>query len=90
MRSSKTTGNQVPIAPYPQTESAFGYGEWSEGDREDVEELEAKEMFHDVEKMVVAEKQSEMELDETIYSDKMTVKELQHACKERQLPTSGS
>ena len=47
-------------------------------------------MFHDVEKMVVAERQSEVELDETTHSEKMTVKELQLACKERQLPTSGS
>ena len=64
--------------------------EWSEDEREDIEELEAKEMFHDVEKMVVAERQSEVELDEAPYSEKMTVKELQLACKERQLPTSGS
>ena len=83
-------GSEVPIAPYPQTETAFGYVEWSEDEREDIEELEAKEMFHDVEKMVVAERQSEVELDEAPYSEKMTVKELQLACKERQLPTSGS
>ena len=83
-------GSEVPIAPYPQTEAAFGYVDWSEDEREDIEDLEAKEMFHDVEKMVVAERQSEVELDETTYSEKMTVKELQLACKERQLPTSGS
>ena len=38
-------------------------------------------MFHDVEKMVVAEQPQEVELDEVILSDKMTVKELQMACK---------
>ena len=39
----------------------------------------------DIEKMVVAERQDEVELDETLYTEKMTVKELQLACKERQL-----
>ena len=47
-------------------------------------------MFHDVEKMVVAEQPQEVELDEVILSDKMTVKELQMACKERQLAYTGS
>ena len=35
-------------------------------------------------------RQDEVELDETLYTEKMTVKELHLACKERQLPYSGS
>ena len=33
-------------------------------------------MHRDIEKMVVAEKRDEVELDETLYTEKMTVKEL--------------
>ena len=64
--------------------------DWSEDEGEEIEDLEAQEMFHDVEKMVVAERPQEVELDEVTFSDKMTVKELQVACKERQLAYSGS
>ena len=47
-------------------------------------------MYHDVEKMVVAERPHEVELDEVTFSEKMSVKELQMACKERQLAHTGS
>ena len=75
----------MPIAPYPLTEAVINQTDWSEDEREELEELEGREMFHDVEKMVVAEKKDEVELDEVTYSEKTTVKELQLACKERQL-----
>ena len=39
----------------------------------------------EVEKMRVAERGEEVELDEVLYNEKNTVKELQLACKERQL-----
>ena len=73
------------MAPYPLTEAVINQTDWSEDEREELEELERREMFHDVEKMVVAEKKDEVELDEVTYSEKTTVKELQLACKERQL-----
>ena len=82
--------SEVPVAPYPLTEGAFGHLEWSEEEGEELEELEAQEMHHDIEKMVVAERQHEVELDEVTFSEKMTVKELQLACKERQLAYTGS
>ena len=71
------------------TEAVINQTEWSEDEREELED-EEKEMFHDVEKMVVAEKKDEVELDEVTYSEKMTVKELQMARKERQLAHTGS
>ena len=64
--------------------------EWSEDDAEEMEELEYKEMYHDVEKMVVADRPNEVELDQVLFSEKMKVKELQVACRERQLPWTGS
>ena len=83
-------GSEVPVAPYPLTDGSFGHVEWSEDEGEELEELEAEEMHHDIEKTVVAEKQHEVEMDEVVYSEKMTVKELQMACKERQLAYTGS
>eukprot|EP00913_Durusdinium_trenchii_P008006 g7509.t1 len=80
--------SEVPRAPYPLAEGAFGYVAWSEDEGEEIEELEAQEMFHAVEKMVVAERPQEVELDEVAFSDKMTAKELQMARKERQLAYS--
>ena len=80
----------MPIAPYPLTEAVINQTDWSEDEREELEELEGKEMFHDVEKMVVAEKKDEVELDEVTYSEKTLVKELQMACKDRQLAHTGS
>ena len=44
----------------------------------------------EVEKMRVAERGEEVELDEVLYNEKNTVKELQIACKERGLPYTGS
>ena len=64
--------------------------EWSEDEGEELEELEAQEMYHEVEEMVVAERPREVELDEVTFSEKMSVKELQMACKERQLAHTGS
>ena len=84
------SGSEVPVSPYPCTEESFGHMEWSEDDAEEMEELEYKEMYHDVEKMVVAERPNEVELDQVLFSEKMKVKELQVACKERQLPWTGS
>ena len=83
-------GSEVPLAPYPLTDGAFGHLEWSEDEGEELEELQAQEMYHDVEKMVVAERPHEVELDEVTFSEKMSVKELQMACKERQLAHTGS
>ena len=83
-------GSEVPVAPYPLTEGAFGHLEWSEEEGEELEELEAQGMHHDIEKAVVAERQHEVELDEVTFSERMTVKELQMACKERQLAHTGS
>ena len=59
------------------TEGAFGHLEWSEEEGEELEELEAQEMHHDIEKAVVAERQQEVELDEVTFSERMTVKGLQ-------------
>ena len=59
--------------------------EWSEEEGEELEELEAQEMQHDIEKAVAAERQHEVELDEVTFSERMTVKELQMACKEKKL-----
>ena len=67
------------------TEGAFGHLEWSEEEGEELEELEAQEMQHDIEKAVAAERQHEVELDEVTFSERMTVKELQMACKEKKL-----
>ena len=78
------------MAPYPLTDGAFGHLEWSEDEGEELEELEAQEMYHEVEEMVVAERPREVELDEVTFSEKMSVKELQMACKERQLAHTGS
>ena len=86
----RESGSEVPIPPYPCTEESFGHVERSEDDAEELDELERKEMYHDVEKMVVAEKAHEVELGQVLFSEKMTVKELQIACKERQLPWTGS
>ena len=60
-------GSEVPVAPYPLTDGAFGHLEWSEDEGEELEELEAQEMYHDVEKMVVAERPHEVELDEVTF-----------------------
>ncbi|CAK9062748.1 unnamed protein product, partial [Durusdinium trenchii] len=59
-----------------------GRTDWSEDDYENEDELELRMGAQDIEKMVVAEKRDEVELDETLYTEKMTVKELQLACKE--------
>ena len=59
-----------------------GRTDFSEDDKEEEEDLEMKMDSREIEKMV--------ELDETTYTNKMSVKELQVACKERQLPYSGS
>ena len=49
-------------------------------------QLEAQE----IEKMVVADRPDEIELDEVTYTEKMSVKEPQMACKEHGLPYTGS
>ena len=84
--------SEVPVRPLPEEKvrEAQGRTDWSEDDYENEEDLELRLDAQEIEKMVVAEKRDEVELDETLYTEKMTVKELQLACKERQLPYSGS
>ena len=84
--------SEVPVRPYPEEKRREPQArtDWSEDDREEEEDMEAKMEFHDIEKMVVTQRPNEVELDETIYTEKMSVKDLQIACKERQLPYSGS
>ena len=60
-----------------------GRTDGSEDDYENEDKLELRMDAQDIEKMVVAEKRDEVELDETLYTEKMTVKELQLACKKR-------
>ena len=82
--------SEVPKKPFAEerTREPEGRLDWSEDDKEEDEELQMD--AKDIEKMVVAERPNEVELDEVVYTDKMTVKELQLACKERELPYSGS
>ena len=84
--------SEVPKKPFPEEKNKEPDKrlDWSEDDREEEEELELQMEARDIEKMVVAERPNEVELDEVVYTDKMTVKELQLACKERELPYSGS
>lgn len=49
----------VPISPYPNTEQSFGHVDWSQND--------AEEMDEHVEKTVVAEEPSEVELDQVVF-----------------------
>ena len=84
-------GSEVPITPYPEIESSgMQRTDWSEDEGEEPEILEGQEMVHDVEKDVIVSKPNEIELDEVIYSDKTSVKDLQMACKERGLAHTGS
>ena len=84
--------SEVPKKPFPEerTREKEGRLDWSEDDREEEEELEMQIDAKDIEKMVVASRPNEVELDEVVYTDKMSAKELQMACKERELPHSGS
>ena len=84
--------SEVPINPFPEEKNRAPQGrlDWSEDDREEEEDLETKIDAQDIEKMVVADRPNEVEMDEVIYTDKMPVKELQLACKEGGLPYSGS
>ena len=84
--------SEVPVRPLPEEKmrEAQGRTDWSEDEYENEDELEMQMDAKDIEKMVVAERKDEVELDETLYAEKMTVKELQLARKERQLPYSGS
>ena len=84
--------SEVPVNPFPEekTRAPQGRMDWSEDDREEEEDLETKIDAQDIEKLVVADRPNEVELDEVIYTDKMPVKELQLACKARGLPYSGS
>ena len=79
-------GSEAPIMSYPEIEaSSMQRTAWSEDEGEEPEVLEGQEMMHDAEKDVIVNKPNEIELDEVIYSDKTTVKDLQLACKERGL-----
>ena len=84
--------SEVPVRPFAEEKRREPQGrtDWSEDDKEDEEQMELQMESHDIEKMVVAQRPNEVELDETIYTEKMSVKDLQIACKERQLPYSGS
>ena len=84
--------SEVPVRPLPEEKmrEVQGRTDWPEDDYENEDELELQVDARDIEKMVVAEKRDEVELDETLHTEKMTVKEFQLACKERQLPYSGS
>ena len=84
--------SEVPIRPYPEERRREPQGrlDWSEDERDGEEELEMQLEAQDIEKMVVADMPDEIELDEVTYTEKMSVKELQMACKERELPHTGS
>ena len=84
--------SEVPIRPYPEERMREPQGrlDWSEDEREEEEELEMQLEAQDIEKMAVADRPNEIELDEVTYTEKMSVKELQMACKERELPYTGS
>ena len=78
---SEPSATSLPKKPLPkrrQQNLKAGWIDWSEDDREDEEELELQMDARDIEKMVVAERPNEVELDEVVYTDKMTVKELRH------------
>ena len=70
--------SEVPVRPLPEEKmrEAQGRTDWSEDEYENEDELEMQMDAKDIEKMVVAERKDEVELDETLYSEKMTVKEL--------------
>ena len=81
---------EAPVFPYPEPEGEIKRHEWSEEEQEDIEELEEQWEARDIEKMVVAERKGEVELDEVTYDENAKVKDLQLACKERNLPYTGS
>ena len=90
--SEMEMNSEAPIRPYPEERRREPRGrlDWSEDEREGEEELEMQLEAQDIEKMVVADRPDEIELDEVMYTEKMSAKELQMACKERELPYTGS
>ena len=74
---------EVPTFPYPEPEGEIKHHEWSEEDQ-------MNWRSNGKPKVVLAEKTDEVELDEVVFNEKSTVKELQLACTERGLPYSGS
>ena len=82
--------SEVPISPFPEPEDVIHTVEWSEDDAEEIEDLEQQVENQDIEKLVIAKRPHEVELDETMFSEKTSVKDLQVACKERNLPYTGS
>ena len=82
--------SEVPISPFPEPEDAIQSVEWSEDDAEEIEEMEQQVENQDIEKLVIAKHPHEVELDETMFSEKTSVKDLQMARKERNLPYTGS
>ena len=82
--------SEVPISPFPEPEDAIQSVEWSEDDAEEIEDMEQQVENQDIEKLVIAKHPHEVELDETMFSEKTSVKDLQMACKERNLPYAGS
>ena len=82
--------SEVPISPFPEPEDVIQTVEWSEDDAEEIEDMEQQAENQDIEKLVIAKHPHEVELDETMFSEKTSVKDLQVACKERNLPYTGS
>ena len=83
--------SEVPVHPYPEPTGEIRHIEWSdEEEQEREEELEEQVEAQDIEKRYVLERGDEVELDEVLYNEKSTVKELQLACRERGLPCTGS
>ena len=79
--------SEVPISPFPEPEDAIKATAWSDDDGEEIEEMEQQVEHHDIEKRVIAQHPHEVELDETLFSEKTSVKDLQMARKERKLGT---
>ena len=82
--------SEVPISPCPEPEDAIKATAWSADDGGEIEEMEQQVEHHDIEKRVIAQHPHEVELDETPFSEKTSVKDLQIACKERNLAYTGS
>ena len=82
MEDCSDPDSEVSARPLPEekTREPQGRADWPEDDEEEEEQLEIQV------DVVVAQRPKEVGLDETIYADKMSVKELQLACRERQLP----
>lgn len=80
----------VPSRPYPEKKTQAPRVEWS-GQRTRMRvNWKRNAGAQGIEKMMVANRPDEIELDEVAYTDKMSLKDFQLACKERNLRYSWS